>query len=116
MADALALGASIRKDVWVQLPLAAQFDILMVHMQTNVLKYNVYIRKEGKHFVAYVPTLSISDFGTTVDLAQHHVRDAIACHVEGLIKTGNEVPHPDTAEFYLSQAEITVPKFLKFAF
>lgn len=85
-------------------------------MQTRVLKYNVVIRKEGKYFVAYVPTLGISDFGTSVNLAKQHVRKAIACHIEGLIKTSSDVPRPDTGEFYLSQAEITVSGTPRFAY
>lgn len=84
-------------------------------MQTTVLRYNVIIKREGKHFVAYVPTLGISDFGSSVDLAQKHVKDAIQCHVEGLIKTKTEVPTPDTQEYYISQAEITIPKAIRFA-
>ncbi|KKU03205.1 MAG: hypothetical protein UX99_C0003G0044 [Candidatus Amesbacteria bacterium GW2011_GWB1_47_26] len=85
-------------------------------MQTNVLKYNVIIRKEGRYFVAYAPTLGISDFGATVDFAKRHVHKAIACHIEGLIKTSSEVPRPDTGEFYLSQTEVTVSRAPKFAY
>lgn len=81
-----------------------------------MLRYNVLIKKEGKHYVAYVPTLGISDFGKTLEEAQKHVHDAITLHIEGLIKTGTEVPSPDTQEVYLSQTEVTIPKNVKFAF
>lgn len=79
-------------------------------MKTTLLRYNVLIKKEGKHFVAYVPTLGISDFGKSIEQAQKHVKEAIACHIEGLIKTGDEVPHPDTQDVYLSATEVAVPK------
>lgn len=85
-------------------------------MRTNVLRYNVVIKKEGKDYVAYVPTLGISDFGKTIEKAKQNVGEAISCHVEGLIKTGSEVPIPDTKDFYISQTEITVPGIIKFAF
>lgn len=85
-------------------------------METKVLKYNVFIKKEGKYFVAYVPTLGISDFGKTIDQAKEHVKGAIECHIEGLFKTGSEIPAPDTTEFYLSQTEVTIPKAIKVAF
>ena len=85
-------------------------------MKTAVLRYNVLIKKEGKHYVAYVPTLGISDFGKSVEQAKAHVQDAIVCHVEGLIKTGSEIPSPDTQDFYIGQTEITLPKSLKFAY
>ena len=84
-------------------------------MKTNVLKYNVIIRKEGKNFIADVPTLGISDFGKTIPLAKKHIKQAIACHVEGLIKTHTEVPQPDTEDFYISQTEITLTRPLHFA-
>ena len=90
--------------------------IYFLHMKTTVLKYNLLIKKEGKHFVSYIPTLGISDFGKTVDEAQKHIKEAIVCHIEGLLKTGDEVPACDTQEFYISQAEVAIPKAIKFAF
>ncbi|MEK7523311.1 MAG: type II toxin-antitoxin system HicB family antitoxin [Patescibacteria group bacterium] len=85
-------------------------------MKTTVLRYNVMIKKEGKYFVAYVPTLGISDFGQTVDDAQKNVKTAISVHIEGLIKTGSEVPAQDSSDFYISQSQVTVPSNLKFAY
>lgn len=85
-------------------------------METKVLRYNVIIKKEGKYFVAYVPTLGISDFGKTIDTAKQHIKNAIECHIEGLLKTKSEVPSPDTQDFYISQTEITFPKAIKFAY
>ena len=85
-------------------------------MKTAILKYNVFIRKEGKYFVAYTPTLGISDYGKTVNLAKKHIQDAIVCHIEGLIKTKSELPTPDTEEFYISQVAIPITKNFKFAF
>lgn len=85
-------------------------------MEITVLKYNVIIRKEGKDFVAYVPTLGISDFGKTVDLAKINIKSAIECHIEGLIKTKSEIPSPDNQDFFISQTEISIPKSVKIAF
>ena len=84
-------------------------------MKTNVLRYNVIIQKESKYFVAYVPTLGISDFGKTIEDAKRHVRQAIRCHVEGLVKTKTDIPAPDLQEFYLSQAEVSFPSNLSLA-
>lgn len=81
-----------------------------IHMKTNILKYNVFIRKDGNDFVAYVPTLGISDFGKSISDAKKHVQDAIAIHIEGLMKTKTEVPSPDTEDFYISQAEVLIDK------
>lgn len=86
-------------------------------MKTTVLRYHVLIliKKEGKYYVAHVPTLGISDFGKTVDQAQKNIKNAIECHIEGLVKTGDEVPAPDSHDLYISEAEVTVPKTIKFA-
>jgi len=88
----------------------------MSHMKTTALKYNVMIKKEGKYFVAYVPTLGISDFGRTVDDARKNVEQAISIHIEGLIKTDSEVPAQDSSDFYISQYQVNVPANLKLAF
>lgn len=85
-------------------------------MKTTVLRYNVLIKKEGKYFIAYVPTLGISDFGKTVDQAKTHVKQAIECHIEGLVKTDSEIPAPDSQDFYISQTEITLHKGVKLAY
>ena len=84
-------------------------------MNTSILHYTVIIQKEHEHYVAHVPTLGISDFGTSVDKTKKNVKQAIACHIEGLVKSGSEVPLPDSADFYISQAELPIPKNLRFA-
>ncbi|KKS97474.1 MAG: hypothetical protein UV74_C0013G0596 [Candidatus Woesebacteria bacterium GW2011_GWB1_43_14] len=63
-------------------------------MKTTILKYNVIIRKEGSDYVAYTPTLGVSDFGKSTDIALANVRLAIETHLEGLTKTGTEIPSP----------------------
>lgn len=83
-------------------------------MRTTLLKYHVIIQKEGGNYIAYVPTLGISDFGETVDRAKENITKAIACHIEGLAKTKTEVPLPDTSDFYLSQTEVAVPGNFQF--
>ena len=74
------------------------------------------IKKEGRYYVAYVPTLGISDFGRSVDIARRNVEAAISVHIEGLIKTGNEIPGPDSSDFYISQSQVSVPANIKLAF
>ncbi len=85
-------------------------------MKTTVLRYNVIINKEDKYYVAYVPTLGISDFGKSVDQAKTNVQEAIECHIEGLIKTNSDVPAPDSKDYYVSQTEVTIPGNIRFAF
>lgn len=84
-------------------------------MKTSVLKYNVIIHKQGRNFIADVPTLGISDFGENLENAKKNVKSAILCHIEGLVKTKTEVPTPDTEDYYVSQTEVTLPTAINFA-
>ena len=89
---------------------------IMKLMKAKILRYNTIIRKEGIDFVAYVPTLGISDFGKTLDQAQINVKNAIECHIEGLAKTGFEIPNPDGTDYFIGQANVAAPKDFKFAY
>lgn len=80
-----------------------------------MLRYNVVIKREGKTYISYVPTLGISDFGKTVKEAQKNTRDAILCHVEGLVKTHTEIPAPDDRDFIVSQEKVSFSQPLHFA-
>lgn len=84
-------------------------------MKTTVLRYQVVIRKEGKNYIADVPTLGISDFGKTLEVAKKNIHEAIKCHIEGLIKTNSEIPKPDTNDYFISVSEINVPQSIRFA-
>lgn len=90
--------------------------IYFFHMKTTVLQYNVLIKKEGKQYISYVPTLGISDFGKNIEEAKKNTEKAIIIYIEGLIKTEDQVPAPDTQEFFISQSQVTVPANIKFAF
>lgn len=84
-------------------------------MNTKVLRYNIVIKKEGKDYIAHVPTLGISDFGKTVTEAKRNVKGAIETHIEGLAKTGTQIPKADRTGFIISQTEVHAPKNAKFA-
>lgn len=75
-------------------------------MKKTILSYNVIIKKEGKDYVAYVPTLGISDFGKTLESAQKNIKNAISCHIEGLKKASEEIPAEDDTNYYISQVSV----------
>lgn len=85
-------------------------------MKTSILKYNVIIQKQGKNYVADVPTLGISDFGKTIEEAKKNVQEAIECHIEGMVKTNSEVPSPDNMEFFVMQSQISINNTFPFKF
>ncbi|MEK7154781.1 MAG: type II toxin-antitoxin system HicB family antitoxin [Patescibacteria group bacterium] len=84
-------------------------------MKATIFQYRVIIRKEGKNYIADVPTLGISDFGKTLETAKKNAQKAITCHIEGLAKTNTEVPAPDTSDYYVSTAQVSFSRLPKFA-
>jgi len=85
-------------------------------MKTTTLRYTTIIRKEGKYYVADVPTLGISDFGKSIEEVKKNIKGTIEITLEGLAKIGDEIPQPDAPDFYVSQSEVSIPKGAKFAF
>lgn len=82
-------------------------------MKQTVFQYNILIEKEeqkkGKHFyVAHAPTLGISDFGKTPDQAAKNIENAIKIYLETLHEVGEEIPKPDSEEFYVTSRKITL--------
>lgn len=90
-------------------------------MNTKVLNYRVIIEKEkhkGKTVcVAYAPTLGISDFGKTVELAVKNIEKAIKLYLETLLELKKSIPKPDTEEYFVTtrKIELDLPTG-KFAF
>lgn len=75
-------------------------------MKKTILSYNVIIKKEDKDYIAYVPTLGISDFGKTLESAQKNIQNAIICHIEGLKKASEEIPSADSTNYFISQVSV----------
>jgi predicted RNase H-like HicB family nuclease len=87
-------------------------------MQTKALNFRILIEPEldertGKRvYVAYCPTLGVSDWGKTVELAKAHIEEAIACHLESLAKHNKSIPAPDGEEFMVTQAHVNLSRNL----
>lgn len=79
-------------------------------MKTAVLNYRIIVEKErqgGKAvYVAYAPSLGLSDFGATVDAAVTHIEQAIKLYLETLVELGEPVPEPDTDDYYVTTRKI----------
>ena len=77
------------------------------------LNYRIIIETEraGDNsivYIAYCPTLGISDYGDSVEEARSNMHEAIQCHIEGLLKTGDSIPPADTDNYFVSTSRITV--------
>ncbi len=66
-------------------------------MKTKILKYQVIVSPDvypdgKKCYNVYCPTLEVSDYGDTLELALEHMRGAIEVYVESLAMEKEEVP------------------------
>ena len=79
-------------------------------MKTDVLNYRIIVEKEqqddGTVYVAYAPSLGLSDFGTTIDKAVANIEQAIKLYLETLVELKEEVPKPDTDDYYVTTRKI----------
>lgn len=81
-------------------------------MNTKVFNYRVIIEKEkhkkGYVYVAYAPSLGVSDFGKTTDEAVGHISNAIKLYIETLIELKKQIPHPDSDEYFITTSKIKI--------
>ena len=91
-------------------------------METKVLNYRIIVEPEthektGKVvYVSYCPKLGVSDWGRTVEQAIAHIREAIECHLESLVKHGEDIPQPDTDEYVIATARVNAPPGVRLSF
>lgn len=62
--------------------------------------------KKGYIYVAYVPSLGISDFGKDVDEAVKNIEKAIKIYLETLSTLKKEIPGADNEEYYVVNKQI----------
>ena len=81
-------------------------------MNKKLLNYRVIIEKEVNRdrvfYVAYVPTLGISDFGKTVDEAIKNTKKAIELYLQEDLKVSTAVPRVDNEEFFITNTKVKI--------
>lgn len=87
-------------------------------MQKNVLNYRIIIEKEkyddgSNAYVAYCPSLGISDYGDSVEDVLTSIKDGIELAVESLAKTGKDIPVDHVEEQLITSTKINVPAGIK---
>ncbi len=90
-------------------------------MEKNVLNYRIIIEKEKYEdgstvYVAYCPSLGISDYGDTVEDVLKSIKDGIKLAVESLAKEGKDVPIDHVEEQFITSAKINIPSGIKISF
>lgn len=84
-------------------------------MQQKILNYRIIIEPEkyddgSTVYVAYCPTLGISDYGDSIELVLASVKDGIELAVESLAKERQEIPTDDIQEQIITSTMVNVPQ------
>lgn len=87
-------------------------------MEKRILNYRIIIEKEKYEdgavvYVAYCPTLAISDYGDTVEDVLSSIKEGIELAVASLAKEGKEVPVDHIEEQMITSATIRLPSRIK---
>jgi len=81
-------------------------------MEMKVLNYRVIVEKEpfkrGIVYVAYAPTLGLSDFGKSVEEAVRNLEKEIKLYLETLVELRKPIPTPDGEEYFVTTRKIEV--------
>lgn len=83
-------------------------------MEQQILNYRIIIEPEQYEdgstvYVAYCPTLGISDYGDTVEEVMESIRDGITLAVEQLSKEKQEIPLDRIEQQIITSAQIVFP-------
>ncbi len=90
-------------------------------MEKKVLNYRIIIEKEKYEdgtpvYVAYCPTLDISDYGDTVEDALSSIKDGIELTIQSLVKEKKEVPIDHVDDQLITTTQVQVPPYTKISF
>jgi len=85
-------------------------------METKILNYRIIIEKEEKNYVAFCPTLGLSDYGKTIDQAIERIKKLIKFHIESLLQLGYPVPAEKEITTLITSVEIPFSSSIKIAY
>lgn len=90
-------------------------------MDKKILDYRIIISPEKYEdgttvYVAYCPSLGISDYGDTIEEVLSSIKDGIELAVESLAKEGKEIPTDSVSEQMITTARVSFPLDFKASF
>lgn len=85
-------------------------------MQKKILNYRIIIEPEtyddgSTVYVAYCPSLGISDYGDSVEEVLKSIRDGIQLAIESLAKEKKEIPVDNIERQIITSATVTTGHF-----
>lgn len=93
----------------------------MKKIEKKVLNYRIIIEKEkyqdrSNVYVAYCPTLGITDYGNTIEDVLKSIKDGIELAIESMAKEGQEIPIDNIEEQIITSTTIKIPSSIKISF
>lgn len=90
-------------------------------MEEQILNYRIIIEKEkypngSTVYVAYCPTLGISDYGDTIEKTLSSIKEGIELAIETLVKEKQNVPIDNLENQIITSTQINVPGNLNISF
>ncbi len=88
----------------------------------KILSYRIFVERETYDsgevvYVAHVPTLGISDYGSTIEKALENTEKLIRFHLECLIDEEGSIPAPDDPKnILIANQEIEIASKKRFSF
>ncbi len=86
----------------------------------QVLNYRIVVEKEdlekGVVYVAYAPSLGVSDFGATVEEAVEHITEAITLYLETLIEMKKPLPEQDSDDYFVTTSRVEISGYEQASF
>lgn len=79
-------------------------------MKKQTVSYRIIVEKEqqkqGTVYVAYAPSLGLSDFGKSVDEAINHLTNGIKLYIETLVDLKKPIPAEDSEEYFVTTKKV----------
>lgn len=83
-------------------------------METRVTNYRIIIEPElqdgKKVYNAYCPTLSVADYGDSIEEALSSIHDGIELAIESLVEEGKDVPVDDITNQVIATTQVSIPQ------
>lgn len=90
-------------------------------MEKSVLNYRIKIEPEKYEdgstiYVAYCPTLGISDYGDTVEEVLKSIQEGVELAIKCLSEEKQEIPVDNLDRQIITSTKVEIPKQVKIAF
>lgn len=82
----------------------------------TLLNYNILIEEDEhtgtdeKCYAVYCPTLSLADWGDTIEEAAENMKKMIEFHLECLVAEGEEIPEETNKRSFFSNIQVLKPQ------